>query len=308
MLVSSEWHYFIDKLSIDPKIRICVSDSLNEVLPDPFHTGDDNDGEKFIKTLALMATDDVDWDFREIAKVLKHSINSKAARDAFTQVMLTLRERLTVREGMNIEYLMNLIQFADWRTGPSRSSPARIFTLNYDNSIERAAEAQGYSCLSLPGQTLVTSKLGTDIQIPTISLLKINGSVDWRFHKQEIGSRTVNILTKRDEQWTPTPESTCFLDLNCTPWARKLAKVQLSTFEKQLLDSSFLCTIGYSFRRKDINQVLMRWVESDRANALTIVDVNPSRYHKQFVESCKGFSRVYLQEMTASKYIEENLL
>jgi len=296
--LASSWAAKFDNLPFDANAKILVSKALESMSGGPFDTGDERDGERFMRALALMATTNyVNFENQEFLKSLQ-STEVIIAKQAFSLALKALQDSMVLDQDSELSYLRDLIHFADWRT-----SPARFFSLNYDNSVEIAAQQLGYQCLSFPGQTASRTHFGINIDVPTITLLKINGSADWICDLRETGFGSSYQL-RAASGTMPTVEQACLFDLITTPWSRQLAEFQLATFEAQIMDSAFLSVIGYSFRRQDINTILKRWATSEVSQALTIVDTNPTRLHTDFIDSCEDYVRISLYQESASRYVK----
>jgi hypothetical protein len=150
------------------------------------------------------------------------------------------------------------------------SSGLTIATLNYDRSIELAAEGFG-----VPIETGIDRWIAGrrwDLSLPQgIRLLKLHGSIDWVWKvvetaeghlprrivvtSHEAGARPAVIFGQRGKLRAEGP----FLSL-------------LAEFESQLSGAGQLLVIGYSFRDDHVNEIIRRWEADDRARRITVVD------------------------------------
>ncbi|MDQ5936533.1 MAG: hypothetical protein QG574_3869 [Cyanobacteriota bacterium erpe_2018_sw_21hr_WHONDRS-SW48-000092_B_bin.40] len=301
--LSSDWREIIEPLVKDKTWQSGLQKRHKNLSGDSFETGDLNDGEKFVRKLAFLACNDVSYELVKVKEPFGNRADPDAA-SAFREVAVQLKRVTTVTDSTNLEYLSDLLHFADWRTSPARDGFAHIFTLNYDNTIEETAKRMGYTCLSMPGQVSKQGWFRRNVEIRGINLLKINGSADWSFHKRNTGFGVADTLLQGDAQWLPDAENVGFLDIVDTPWATDLAQVQRTELAERLKETTFLAVLGYSFRRADINEIILEWCRSGKAEQVTIFDPKPSEHHFDFRETCKQSTRCVIKEKTASAAIK----
>ncbi len=121
----------------------------------PFDTGDDDDGETLVKALSLVCLDprkDLDLILWRKALATSLAIDPKVA---LLQILGAINRATTISESSKVGYLQPLVRYASYKT----ARESRLFSLNYDNSIELAAENMGYFCLTLPGQTFDSQRV-----------------------------------------------------------------------------------------------------------------------------------------------------
>lgn len=153
--------------------------------------------------------------------------------------------------------------------------PLTIATLNYDRSIELAAQAE--DILVHTGLTEWTKTKTWNWPKRGVRLLKLHGSIDWRWERSpNTPLRNITVEQTEDPQDDRRPPAIVF-------GARGKLQVQgpflslLSEFELQLGLTDRLIVIGYPFRDQHVNEVIRRWVVDGDAREITIVDPEPSR-------------------------------
>lgn len=187
---------------------------------------------------------------------------------ALEQVTTLLIDLLLLEDAARTTYLDPLVRKAD-------EQQVTIATLNYDNTIELAAERLG---LSLEVGLREWNEYG---RLPNpdsgIELLKLHGSIDWvrneerasgesLFPTVEIGRRNTgeSAVDKRSPAIifgtrNKLTEEGPFLDL-------------FQTFKKRLDDCSELVVIGYSFGDAHVNHVIQNWMNQDTKRRIIVVD------------------------------------
>lgn len=193
---------------------------------------------------------------------------------------------------------------------PLVSSPSTrcIATLNYDNTIEACARAQGVSiCVGLedyPTRGVVSFQSGSQLR-----LLKLHGSLDWQFpdsaeeRRDYPGKRGLRFSWRRvapiDPEWDPdclgivfgrqklqTPGP--FLDL-------------LQCFSNELATADRLITIGYAFRDDHINRLIVQFLMRRSTVRMLVVDPALPEKYVVLVELLKRFSgRIRILSKTAA--------
>ena len=173
---------------------------------------------------------------------------------------------LKAEDWVRVEYLRPLVRHAF-------QHDVRIATLNYDTTIEVAAQAEGLFVNSYMGEA-ATSEAEA---LRTINLLKLHGSINWCSGKSLFPDDALpetHVTTADAEQmgkqgYNP---SVIFGQRNKLtaegPFLRFFAR-----FREQLNEARELVIIGYSFRDHHVNESIAAWF--NRGPARTIILVTP---------------------------------
>jgi hypothetical protein len=206
-------------------------------------------------------------------QLVNQLIDKRIAGDPDSTVYAGLAERmilglrkLVATTPKSVQYLGPLVEAARQREGLT------IATLNYDLSVEHAAEGAGVKVST----GIEDLEMGGLVGWPPdgIRLLKLHGSIDWGWQDarmrdgylpfEYVGrveppedriSRPALIFGRRGKLRAEGP----FLGL-------------LTEFEDQLHRSVRLIAVGYSFRDDHVNEILRRWIAEDADRHLIIVD------------------------------------
>lgn len=195
-----------------------------------------------------------------------------------------VKKETTRTNSKRVDYLRPL--FSPLRSQGGSQASLVIATLNYDNTVELAAERAGIEC----DFGLSVWRSGKRIKDrPPLSLLKLHGSSDWHstLNSDEVErgnreGRPMLLFGGRNKLTAEGP----FLDL-------------LMAFAQALEKSTRLTVIGYSFRDHHVNALIARWRRRDDRRVLRVVDPFPDvfaaarRLHAGLVPS----SRVVLMPL-----------
>ena len=146
-----------------------------------------------------------------------------------------------------------------------------VATLNYDRSIEIAAQEAG-----VPLTTGLQDWLAVGAWIwgeTGIRLLKLHGSIDWI--RRERSSSDAQELPRRDvvvAQTRDAGEPAMVFGRGAELDAKGPFLGLLAQFEQLLSATARLVVIGYSFRDDHVNEVIRRWLTDEAGHRLTIVD------------------------------------
>lgn len=179
-----------------------------------------------------------------------------------------------------------------------------IVTLNYDNTIEKACVLEGIpcsvgvgdwptsGCILFPAGSLPLLKLHGSILWPKATVLSdithkyvaasswanLDPDVATRFIGSQYGNPTL-LFGHRNKLTAEGP----FLDL-------------FAEFKARLWQSSDLHVIGYSFRDAHINQILIRWLQTNLERTITIYDIieEQDMAHRLPVELSKQGQHKYI--------------
>lgn len=207
------------------------------------------------------------------------------------QMIQALKQIVWIDAASRVEYLAPLVKLL------SIQGQLTIATLNYDNGIERLAEARGVVC-----DTGIErwSEIGTfESKTRDLFLLKLHGSIDWALETEQITSerpmphsriRRVNPDQVRQDEFTPaiifgqrnklTAEGP-FLDL-------------LRAFQQELMKNETLTVIGYSFRDPHINEYLSQWLNADPDHQMRIIS---PRFSESRVEYARALQQYVSERM-----------
>ena len=164
-----------------------------------------------------------------------------------------LWEQAWITDPTKVDYLRPLL------APLSRQHSLVVATLNYDNSVELAAESEGLACDMGIGNWLERGEF--DPSAPGLHLLKLHGSVDWRLKTTGVqrdrghrGNRMQVIFGGGNKLTARGP----FLDL-------------LQALRRGLAAANRLTVIGYSFRDSHVNEYVRRWLVSSPDRKLRII-------------------------------------
>ena len=186
----------------------------------------------------------------------------------------------------DVEYLRPLARLA------KTDGNLVVASLNYDNSVELACEAEGAGCQTGIEEWSRTGNV--TVRGEGLHLLKLHGSIDWRLAKRwpspEMPLPYVAVERVVDVPGTTYEPALIFGQRNkLTAEGPFLAL--LRAFEKSLEQSSHLTVIGYSFRDDHVNTHISRWLNQDDSHFLTVVDPNFDKSSVDFVQLLKNLRK-----------------
>jgi hypothetical protein len=172
-----------------------------------------------------------------------------------------------VGDPQNLDYLRPLADAARARSG------LWVATLNYDLAVERACQAYGASVYTGIEDWIANHAWNWETAAD-LKLLKLHGSIDWRWDRAENEQAQMPIATVVH---TNEPESDSRTPVVLFGQRGKLREEGpflslLAEFELALAEVSRLIVIGYSFRDPHINTVIRRWTRGDLARTIVVVD------------------------------------
>lgn len=183
-------------------------------------------------------------------------------------VMIQVLKGITWIESQDkVEYLRPLARLA------KAEGNLVVASLNYDNSVELACEAEGTCCLTGIEEWSRTGNF--PVRGEGLHLLKLHGSINWRLAKREISPERplpyVAVERVADVPGTTYEPAVIFGQRNkLTAEGPFLAL--LRAFEESLEQSSHLTVVGYSFRDDHVNTQISRWLNQDDSHFMTVVD------------------------------------
>lgn len=177
-----------------------------------------------------------------------------------------------------------------------------IATLNYDLSVETACSTLGL----LVDTGFDKWRGGYEWKWRSnadLRLLKLHGSVDYVLHNaRPIGGRlSSEHLVHIGNEIGANPALVFGLSSKLRSDGPFLA--MLIELDRILADTEWLCIVGYSFRDDHINAAITRWMNSDVASRLSIVDpsidewvhggLSAPRYFSRLLEGARGEGREF---------------
>jgi hypothetical protein len=183
------------------------------------------------------------------------------------QMLRSLFELLSIDDRAKIEYLSPVIELG------RRQGSLTIATLNYDRSIENAAELLDEHCDTAIESWLARGEL--DWSGSGLRLLKLHGSIDWvvepdRPQRQLPVTQIRKVADAEEKGWYDRP-AVVFGEagklLSEGPYLELLL-----AFAAELKRTQCLLTVGYSFRDAHVNEVIARWFNADASRQIVLVD------------------------------------
>jgi hypothetical protein len=166
----------------------------------------------------------------------------------------------------DLAYLAPIVEAARRKNGLT------VATLNYDTSLEQAAEAAGMAAYT--GIESWIKHRHWEWPDYGLRLLKLHGSIDWCWQTSppERGH-----LPLRKVEPTTLPFSDQRAPALVFGQRGKLREdgpflALLTEFERLLEDGDRLIVVGYSFRDGHVNEVIRRWTAADISRTIVIVD------------------------------------
>lgn len=178
----------------------------------------------------------------------------------------------------DVSYLSPLFELAAEQVGG-----LDITTLNYDRTVEIAAEQHGIRVDTGMGRWEPGQPLVFEAQNGVVNLIKPHGSIDWArissTQRQRLeGHPLVQHVYRTGITHSPDPD----FDNASRPLIVIGDREKLETdgptlalmraFEESLLRASRLLVVGYSFGDKHVNTVVRNWLNADPDRTITIVD------------------------------------
>jgi len=188
-----------------------------------------------------------------------------------------LQEVLEVKDKNNVLYLENLMGLT-----AIRSDPIPIFTLNYDNSIEKAAEEFGVKIhTGFDKNRNFYNHSFTELTCSGIRLYKIHGSINWR-----------NSLFKTGDYYGQVSQGILGMEIPYTIFyepaiimgeekleSKGYSLDMLFDFRTEINKTKNLCVVGYSFQDDHINKFLTEWYSNGGDKNVLVIDPNFDEGH-----------------------------
>lgn len=211
-----------------------------------------------------------------------HEVQAEFERGVFALTEPTSSTLLAKLERQMLETLIRLLQVDEARLHylyPMLQAPdlTAIATLNYDLAIESAANQLGVSLATglddwRGGYSWVWE------QEVDIRLLKLHGSLDYAMHHARPTGRRMQTehLVRTNGEIAANPALVFGLNSKLRSDGPFLA--MLVELDRLLARSEWLTVVGYSFRDQHINAAITRWMNSDAARRLSIIDPDVEKW------------------------------
>ena len=193
---------------------------------------------------------------------------SELLADVRGEMLRSLFGLLSIDDPSKVAYLTPLIELA------RRQGSLTIATLNYDRSIENAAELSDEPCDT--GIETWLTKGAFTWPDQGLRLLKLHGSIDWVVEPPETNAgelprqRIRKVAGAEEKQWYEAP-AVVFGEAGKLRSEGPYLELLLAWLSKlQRADS--LLVVGYSFRDDHVNEVLARWFNADPKRRIVVVD------------------------------------
>ncbi|RIX28252.1 hypothetical protein D1781_12380 [Amnibacterium setariae] len=247
-----EWSSALQAIGAPARIPPFFDKNLKKALQ---QTRGFNDAGKLIEQLvhAVTGTKDSERTFKELEK----------------QMLVALVDLVEVQPS-EVDYLQPLLDI-------NGGAPVDIVTLNYDRSIELAAEAAGKVC-----DTGITTWAGAqdwDWDAGAfVRLLKLHGSIDWLLLERDgPGGVSEPFVTIRQGpienfEFSGSGGPGVVFGARGKVRARGPFLAMLRAFDDLLRTAERVLVIGYSFRDDHVNVALSRWLNSSAPRSLYVVD------------------------------------
>lgn len=192
---------------------------------------------------------------------------SKLLKNARAKMLRSLFQILNIDDMSGVEYLLPLVDLA------RRQGSLAIATLNYDRSIEDAAEVAGEPCDTgietwLESGALVWPESG-------LHLLKLHGSIDWVYERRPrdhaLPLQHIRKVAGLDEEERYDAPAIVFGEAGKLRSEGPFLELLLA-WSAELARANHLLVVGYSFRDVHVNEVIARWFNADANRRIVILD------------------------------------
>jgi SIR2-like domain len=167
-----------------------------------------------------------------------------------------------------------------------------IATLNYDLSIEHAAQAGGVPCETGIADWLRTGRWAW--ADTGVRLLKVHGSIDWVWEELETEPGNLpqrGIFLRHELEQRDRAQPALVFGHRGKLRAEGPFLGLLAELEAMMARVTHLTVIGYSFRDDHVNEVISRWTFENPARTLTVVDPNWPQHYRP------GLNRDFREEL-----------
>lgn len=190
-------------------------------------------------------------------------------RDEMLQSLFTI---LDIRDKSRVAYLNPLVDLA------RKQGALTVATLNYDRSVENAAELVGEPCDTLIQRWLEAGSLAPPRR--GLKLLKLHGSIDWVFEDEvgylqnrELPLRRLRTVSPDEKQYYRAP-AVVFGEAGKLRAEGPFLELLLA-WANELQAADRLVVVGYSFRDSHVNEAIARWFNAHPERRIVVVDPSP---------------------------------
>ncbi len=259
-----------------------VSNSSWKALLQELKDKSKNKFEDSISALEFLSSQNfatLELDLLKIISDVKFEIPKSQLEDIYNLVdyikRIWINDKFQVNNSQSVEYLHPLLQFC-------KEHRQSIFTLNYDNTIEKAADFLNieYSTGFANPNELKTEffdinnfKLGNH----DLNLYKLHGSIGWFISKLSSDNLYNNVYkpyNKNDSDEKSSKPAIILGSKNKLTWEGMYLDL-LMTFRKQLRTAENIYILGYSFSDNHINKYIQEAWSNYPNKTFTIVDPYP---------------------------------
>lgn len=184
----------------------------------------------------------------------------------------------------------------------SIQSPIRIFSLNYDQCVEKA-KPDGYDleCGFDENNIWSSDRFKQDTINAGIYLYKLHGSIDW------VRDKSTGLLARYD---APQEEAELIFGTDAKLQSIDPFLFNVYEFRNYSLLSKLVIIIGYSFNDSHINDLLGQALRTSPLRKILVVDVR-SESTQDILSKLRldsnHESQIIFQKMTAKEYLEQGL-
>jgi SIR2-like domain len=170
-----------------------------------------------------------------------------------------------------------------------------IATLNYDNTIELAAESEKIPCNTFINKWIESGLI--TIKDDHLNLLKLHGSINWKWILDD-SIKNYNLSYKKIEE-VSDEEMAKGNNMPAIIFGRSKLTTEgpfldlLRLFQYALLNSNILTIIGYSFRDDHINNYITQWINRTENFIIRIIDPGFEKSYIDYVRYLKGLREKY---------------
>ena len=207
-------------------------------------------------------------------------------RQARDSMLRSLFDLLKIDDPHKVDYLTPLVETARDR------GALVVATLNYDRSVENAAELVGIPCDT--GIETWSSQGQLEWSGSGLRLLKLHGSIDWVVERTSLSAGQLPRVQIRkvaeEEKDRYERPAVVFGEAGKLRSEGPYLELLL-TWANALKEAENLLVIGYSFRDDHVNEFISRWFNDDPAHRIVVVDPEPLA-SKPFRSFAQELSRV----------------
>lgn len=226
---------------------------------------------------------------RELKKVVDAAQPESGEGDVFeqmkTEMLKQLVEIVWIQDHESVSYLKPLVEFAG-------ETSSHVVTLNYDNSIELAADGAGVPVnRGFGGTTLVEE--GFTRTVGRLQLVKLHESIDWHFPAEN--DRAAFPKHRIEIRYPAKGESELGYEPGVIFGGENKLTAQgpflnlLRAYEEALQEADRVTVIGYSFRDPHVITFIGRWLIHSDDPELRVVDPGFEESTVPFVRRLKQF-------------------